>query len=55
MRRIFVDTNVFLRFLTWDNPVKAERAARIFRHAIAGELTPETSHLALAEIVWTLE
>jgi len=30
MRRIFVDTNVFLRFLTRDDPAKAEKARRLF-------------------------
>lgn len=55
MRRVFVDTNVFLRFLTQDDPVKAEKARRLFASAVAGELVVETSLLVFAEIVWTLE
>lgn len=55
MRRIFVDTNVFLRFLTEDDLEKAERARRLFASAVAGEVVVETSLLVIAEIVWTLE
>lgn len=55
MRRVFVDTNVFLRFLTQDDLVKAEKARGLFASAVAGELVVETSLLVIAEIVWTLE
>lgn len=55
MPKVFVDTNVFLRFLTRDDPVKAEKARRLFTAAMAGELVAETSLLVVAEIVWTLE
>ena len=55
MRRVFVDTNVFLRFLTQDDLDKAERARQLFASAVAGELVVETSLLVIAEIVWTLE
>jgi predicted nucleic acid-binding protein len=52
---IFIDTNVFLRFLTNDDAVKASRAARLFRDAVGGLVQLRTSPLAIAEIVWTLE
>jgi uncharacterized protein len=55
MRRVLVDTNVFLRFLTADDPGKAEKARRLFASAVSGELVVETSLLVIAEIVWTLE
>ena len=55
MRRVFVDTNVLLRFLTQDDLAKAEKARRLFASAVAGELVVETSLLVIAEIVWTLE
>jgi len=55
MTRCFVDTNVFLRFLTNDVPEQAERAATLFRDASAGKIVLMTSVLVLAEIVWTLE
>jgi len=55
MAELFVDTNVFLRFLTNDDPAKARRAEALFKRAIAGDVTLETSLLVVAEIVWTLE
>jgi predicted nucleic acid-binding protein len=55
MRKVFVDTNVFLRFLTQDDLAKAEKARRLFASAVAGEVVVETSLLVIAEIVWTLE
>lgn len=53
--RCFVDTNVFLRFLTDDLPEQAARVADLLRRAEEGELTLVTSALVIAEIVWTLE
>ncbi len=50
----FVDTNVFLRFLTRDDPAKSERCRRLFEQAIAGSVSLRTSELVIAEIVWTL-
>ena len=55
MAEFFVDTNVFLRFLTNDDPAKARRAERLFKKAIAGDVSLETSLLVIVEIVWTLE
>ncbi|HSR70182.1 MAG TPA: type II toxin-antitoxin system VapC family toxin [Acidobacteriota bacterium] len=51
----FVDSNVFLRFLTNDDPSKAEKVKALFEKAIAGEVQLTTSLLVIAEIVWTLE
>lgn len=53
--KVFVDTNVFLRFLTNDDPVKAKRVETLFRQAIKGQIQLITSLLVMAEIVWTLE
>ena len=53
--RCFVDTNVFLRFLTDDLPEQASRVGDLLREAENGELTLITSALVIAEIVWTLE
>lgn len=55
MSRVFVDTNVFLRFLTNDDPAKARRAERLFHDATSGRVLLTTSVLVIAEIVWTLE
>ena len=55
MASIFVDTNVFLRYLTNDDPVRAARAGKLFHDAVSGRVSLRTSALVIAEIVWTLE
>ncbi len=55
MASLFVDTNVFLRFLTNDDPAKAKRAETLFRDAMRGKIRLATSLLVIAEIIWTLE
>jgi uncharacterized protein len=55
MASVFVDTNVFLRFLTNDDPAKGKRAENLFRDALRGKVKLATSLLVIAEIVWTLE
>jgi predicted nucleic acid-binding protein len=55
MGSVFVDTNVFLRFLTNDDPAKAKRAEILFRDAVRGKIRLATSLLVIAEIIWTLE
>jgi len=55
MADLFVDTNVFLRYLTNDDPDKAERAEKLFKKAVGGKVSLETSLLVVAELVWTLE
>ncbi len=55
MVSFFVDTNVFLRFLTNDDPAKAKRAEILFRDALRGKIRLATSLLVIAEIIWTLE
>jgi predicted nucleic-acid-binding protein len=53
--QLFVDTNVFLRFLTADDERTAMDCKQLFERAEANDLELHTSHLALAEIVWTLQ
>jgi len=55
MVSLFVETNVFLRFLTNDDPVKAKRAETLSRDALRGKIRLATSLLVIAEIIWTLE
>ena len=55
MADLFVDTNVFLRYLTNDDAKKAQRAEALFQRAVEGKVTLETSLLVVAEMVWTLE
>lgn len=51
----FVDTNVFLRFLTNDLPEQAAAVEALFRRAEAGEVRLATNTMVVAEIVWVLE
>lgn len=55
MASLFVDTNVFLRFLTNDDPAKAKRAETLFRDALRSKIKLATSLLVIAETIWTLE
>jgi len=51
----FVDTNIFLRFLTNDDPVRADACEELFTRAVTGKEKLFTSELVIAEIVWVLE
>lgn len=55
MREIYIDANVFLRFVLWDPPELAEEAEKFFINSIEGRQKLLTSDLVIAEIVWTLE
>jgi uncharacterized protein len=52
--RAFVDTNLFLRYITNDVPEQADAVEALLRRAGAGEITLVTSSLVICEIVWTL-
>jgi predicted nucleic acid-binding protein len=52
---LFVDANVFLRFLTNDVPDQAAIVEDLFHRAAAGELHLVTNATVLAELVWVLE
>ncbi|MCZ7625587.1 MAG: type II toxin-antitoxin system VapC family toxin [Candidatus Methylomirabilis sp.] len=53
--RLFVDTNLFLRYLTNDVPEQADAVEQLLRRAAAGGLALVTNTLVMAEMVWTLE
>lgn len=50
----FLDTNVFLRYLTRDDEVKAEAARELFLRLRSGEERATTSESVVAEIVYVL-
>ena len=50
----FVDANVFLRYLTRDDPEKAQACLALFRQAERGEVTLFTTETIIAEIVYVL-
>jgi len=51
----FVDTNIFIRFLTNDVPQKADACEKLFKRAIEKKDSLFTTDLVIAEIVWVLE
>jgi uncharacterized protein len=51
----FVDTNLFLRYLTNDIPEQADSFERILKRAAIGEIHLVSNSMVIAEIVWTLE
>ena len=50
----FLDTNVILRYLTRDDPIKAERCFRLFQRVKNKEVQLSTSESVLAEVVYVL-
>ena len=55
MKKSFVDTNLFIRYLTNDDPVKADRVEKLLDLAAGGSVKLVTTELVIAEIVWVLE
>jgi len=55
VKSYFIDTNVFLRYLTNDDPAKADRIEKLFERAERENFQLIASHLTIAELVWTLE
>ena len=53
--RTFIDTNLFLRYLTNDLPLQADAVERLLRQATSGERLLVTNCMVIAELVWTLE
>jgi len=54
MEATFVDTNIFLRYLTKDDPSKYEKCREMFKRAMKGDIAITTSGMVIAELVWTL-
>ncbi|MCI0469240.1 MAG: PIN domain-containing protein [Nitrospirae bacterium] len=55
MKTVFVDTNIFLRYLTADDPAKYERCRELFKRAVNGKVSLLTSEMVIAELIWTLQ
>jgi uncharacterized protein len=51
----FIDTNIFLRFLTKDDPVKAAKCRQLLQSAAEGDLKLYTTDLVIAELIWVLQ
>lgn len=55
MNRCFVDTNLFIRYLTNDDPILADRVEQLLDDAATGSAQLVTTELVMAESVWVLE
>lgn len=51
---LFLDTNVWVRFLVRDDESKAQAVDRLLTEAEAGQHVLTLSHLVVAELEWTL-
>ena len=51
----FVDTNVFVRYLTGDDEKKASAFEKLLVQAASGKIKLVTSEIVIAELVWVLE
>ncbi|GAB4542176.1 MAG: PIN domain-containing protein [Anaerolineae bacterium] len=50
----FVDTNIFLRYLTRDDPDKAQACYDLFKRAEANQVTLTATETVIAEVVYVL-
>ncbi len=55
MKACFVDTNLFVRYLTDDDAEKADRVEALLVEASEGRVRLVTADLVLVELIWVLE
>ena len=55
MNTYFIDTNLFIRYFTNDDPRKADRVHTLLDKAASGKTRLVTAEIILAEIVWVME
>ena len=55
MKRCFIDTNIFVRYLTADDKAKADRVENLLNKAASGSVKLITADLVLVELIWVLE
>jgi Predicted nucleic-acid-binding protein, contains PIN domain len=55
MKTYFLDTNLFIRYLTNDDPPIADRVEKLLTQATEGKMRLVTAEMVIAEIVWVLE
>lgn len=54
-KRVVIDTNLLVRFLTEDDPAKAKAVDGILARAGKGEIKVLVPSIVIAELVWVLE
>lgn len=55
MKKVYIDANVILRYITKDPPAMAQAAQKIFLEAEEGKVALKIVPLIVAEVVWVLE
>lgn len=55
IERIFVDTNIFLRYLTNDDVAVADKIEKVLKKAFLGKVSLVTNAFVIAEVIWVLE
>ena len=55
MSASFLDANIFIRYLTNDDPAKADRVEKLLDQAAGGGKQLLTTEMVIAEVVWVLE
>lgn len=55
LRRVIIDTNLLVRYLTGDDPQKAKSVDNLLSKAERGELKILVPSIVIAELVWVLE
>lgn len=55
MKTSFLDANIFIRYLTNDDPAKADRVEKLLDLAASGKERLMTTEMVIAEVVWVLE
>jgi predicted nucleic-acid-binding protein len=53
--RNLIDSNVLLRYLTWDDPEKAQKCKELLKKLEFGTETAILTEITLAEVIWTLQ
>jgi len=54
-KRVVIDTNLLVRYLTQDDPEKADAVESLIDKAGSGEVTILIPSIVIAELVWVLE
>jgi predicted nucleic acid-binding protein len=54
MKASFLDANIFIRYLTNDDPANADRVEKLLESAAAGKERLLTTEMVVAEVVWVL-
>ena len=54
VRKVFIETSIFIRFFTKDDPDKAASVRTLLERIEAGSLKPYTSNIVILEIVFVL-